>query len=165
MSSGPGSTGYDERLWPGPLGWALVVGFAVLVGVAVWPVRPTAAALAGILTLAGATVAAVRTSPRIQVVDGELRAARAHIEIGWLGQGRVLDRPGVRAALGPGSDARAFVVLRSWLPGAVEVEVVDPQDPTPSWLLSSRHPGLLLAAIEAARPGPLGQAAHSEQIG
>ncbi|WP_199424215.1 DUF3093 domain-containing protein [Actinotalea solisilvae] len=154
---------YRERLWPGPLGWSFVVGFAVLVLIALLPVRVDVAVVAALVSLVVALVVAVRTSARVEVADGELRAGAAHIPVTLLGAGSVLDRAGVRARLGPGSDARTFACLRSWIPGAVEVVVDDPQDPTPAWLVSTRRPAALLAAVEAARRS--GQAAHSEQIG
>lgn len=164
MASSPRSDAlHRERLWPGPLGWSFVVGFAVLVLIALLPVRADVAVVAAVVSLVVALVAAVRTSAVVEVADGELRAGRAHIPVALLGAGSVLDRAGVRAHLGPGSDARTFVCLRSWIPGAVEVVVVDPQDPTPAWLVSTRRPAALLAAVEAARRS--GQAAHSEQIG
>lgn len=154
---------HDERLWPGPGGWAAVVGFALVVLIALVPVDPTIAAVVAVATAVVAGTLVAVTSPRVTVADGVLRAGRAHIPVGLLGEPRVLDRAGVRAALGPGSDARAFACLRSWLPGAVEVAVVDPADPTPTWLVSSRRPTTLRDALLAEQRR--GQAAHSEQIG
>ncbi|NTW38386.1 MAG: DUF3093 domain-containing protein [Cellulomonadaceae bacterium] len=161
MSAEHATPPYRERLWPGPLGWGVVVGFAVFASIALVPVDLRAAAVAGLVTLAIGVGAAVASSPLVQVAGGELTAGSAHIPVALLGTGRALDRAGVRLAMGPGSDARAYVLLRSWLPGAVEIDVVDPADPTPTWLVSSRRPADLLTAIESART----QAAHSEQIG
>lgn len=158
---------HRERLWPGPLGWSFVVVFAVLVLIALLPVDVEVAVVAAAVGLVAAVVVAVRTSAPVVVAQGELRAGRAHIPVALLGPAQVLDRAAVRAHLGPGSDARTYVCLRSWIPGAVEVVVTDPQDPTPAWLVSTRRPAALLAAIEAARAGGSGgsgQAAHSEQI-
>lgn len=162
--SGTGrSVGYLERLLPGPLGWAFVAGFALFVLVALLPVAPPVAAVVAAVTLVAGAVAVAATSALVVVRDGQLRAGRARIPVELLGTGRVLDRDEARAVLGPGSDARVFACYRSWLPGAVLLEVVDPQDPTPAWLVSSRSPARLLAAVEAARGDA--QAAHSEQIG
>lgn len=153
---------HEERLWPGPLGWSFVVGFAVVMVIALVPVGVAAAvAGAGTAVVVGCA-AAVLTAPTVAVRDGELRAGRAHIPVTDLGAGTVLDRATVRRALGPGSDARTFVCLRAWIPGAVHIEVSDPGDPTPAWLVSSRRPSALLAAVEAAQ-GTV-QAAHSVQI-
>jgi len=150
---------YRERLWPGPLGWFLVAVAAVVGGVALTPVGRGAMLAGGLVTLVVAVGGAVRTTASVEVRDGELVAGRARIPVRLLGEPVALDRAEVLAALGPGSDARDFVLLRSWLPGAVVVPVHDPADPTPRWLVSSRHAADLAAAITRA------QAAHSEQIG
>jgi hypothetical protein len=142
---------HRERLWPGPLGWGFVVGFAVLVTISLHPVRADIAYLVGAASLVAAAVVAVRTAAVVEVADGHLRAGVARIPVDLLGTGRVLDREGVRAAVGPGSDARAFALLRAWVGGAVELEVVDPQDPTPTWLVSSRRPAALLEAVLSAQ--------------
>ncbi|MBO1750557.1 DUF3093 domain-containing protein [Actinotalea sp. BY-33] len=164
-SPSPSPPSHAERLWPGPLGWAAVVGFAVLVLIALLPVQPLLAVVVGALALVVLTVAAVRTSPRVVLQHGELRAGPARIPVTDLGVARVLDKAQVRDAMGPGSDARTYVCLRAWIPTAVHVEVVDPRDPTPGWLVSSRRPDELVAAITRAQGRDKDQAAHSEQIG
>lgn len=148
---------HAERLWPGPLGWALVPATAVAAWIILLPVHPVAAAVGAVLALAAALLAAVRSAVRIEVVAGELRVGSAHIPVDALGDPVVLDRAGMHRAVGPGSDARAFVCLRSWVPGGVQVPVTDPRDPTPSWLVSSRRPRSLASALVDARQ------AHSEQ--
>ena len=152
---------FRERLWPGPLGWSFVLGVAAFAFLAVFPINATAAAVAAAATAVIAVVVAVRTATTVAVAGDELRAGDAHIPLRLLGQGTVMDRAGVRVALGPGSDARGFACLRSWVPTAVQVEVLDPADPTPTWLISTRRPSQLLAALAAGRDK--GQAAHSEQ--
>lgn len=148
---------YTERLWPGPLGWALVVGSALAAGVILLPVHPTAALVGAAVTLVAAVVVAVRTATAVEVRGGELHVGAAHIPVTDLGEATPLDRDGMRRALGPGSDARAFVCLRAWIPGGIQVPVTDAADPTPSWLVSTRRPRALASAISGARQ------AHSEQ--
>lgn len=150
---------YRERLWPGPLGWAMLVGAVAVTAVAVVPVGRTAVALTGALTAAVLAGGVWLTTPVVEVSDAVLRAGTARIPVDLLGRPSVLDRTGVRTALGPGSDARDFVLLRSWLPGAVSAPVLDPADPTPRWLICSRHPDQLAEALRAA------QEAHSEHTG
>jgi hypothetical protein len=139
-----------------------VLGFAAFAFLAVFPVSSVAAAAAAVVAAGLGAVVAVRTATTVAVTGGELSAGAAHIPLRLLGPGTVLDRDGIRAALGPGSDARAFACLRSWIPTAVVVEVRDPADPTPTWLISTRRPAQLLAALDAGRDQS--QAAHSEQI-
>jgi cation diffusion facilitator CzcD-associated flavoprotein CzcO len=43
------------------------------------------------------------------------------------------------------------VATRSWLPLAVRVEVVDPDDDTPYWLVGTRQPRELAAALQTHR--------------
>jgi hypothetical protein len=150
---------YRERLWPGPFGWAMIAAAAAVAAVTVSPLGTGAMVLASAATLAVLVAGVLLTSPTVAVREGELVAGAAHIPVGLLGEPRVIDRAGVHAALGPGSDARDFALVRSWLPGAVLVPVVDPADPTPQWLVSSRRAAELASAIQQA------QAAHSEQIG
>jgi hypothetical protein len=48
-------------------------------------------------------------------------------------------------------DSRAFVFARPYLTHAVRVEVRDPDDPTPYWLVFTRRPESLAAALARAR--------------
>lgn len=160
--TGDPTPAFRERLWPGPFGWSVLAGFGVFGFIALVPVDLTAAVVTAVLVLGVGVLLAVRAAAVVAVVDGQLVAGSARIPVRVLGSVEVLHRAGVRAALGPGSDARTYTCLRSWVPGGVLVEVRDPDDPTPAWLVSSRRPVALASAIEAARGRP--QAAHSEQI-
>lgn len=118
---------------------ALVVA---LPGAAAWTISALTLALtAGLLLGYGA--------PRVVVADGELRAGRARIGADHLGAARALDAEETRRTSGRDADARAYLLLRPYLKRAVRVEVTDPADPTPYWLISSRRPDELTAAIDA----------------
>ena len=142
---------FRERLLPGIGGIAAVVGFAFVTFVALSVVDLRAAWATAVAVGVAGLVGAWLTAPVVAVRDGELHAGRAHLPVSLLGPVEVLDREGVRAAMGPGYDPRAFVCLRAWIGGAVTAPVTDPADPTPTWLVSSRRPRALAAAIEAAR--------------
>ncbi len=84
------------------------------------------------------------------VVDGgTFRAGRAHIAGEHLGAVTALDAGEARHLAGPGADARAFLLLRPYAKRAVRVEITDPADPTPYWLVSTRHPEELAQALTA----------------
>lgn len=159
MSPTPPVLPFRERLWPRAWGWVMVAAAAGVAALTVLPLGAGAMALASSGTLVVLLGGVLLTSPTVAVRDGELVAGAAHIPVRLLGEPRVIDRAGVHAALGPGSDARDFALVRASLPGAVVVPVADPADPTPQWLVSSRRAAELAAAIRQA------QAAHSEQIG
>jgi hypothetical protein len=148
----PGSeTRYAERLGV-PLRWwaqgvMLLATFWLAFVVAIPGAVPWL--LTGTLLLLLVLVLGSYGSARIVVADGELRAARAHIGLEHLGEAEALDAEATRWALGPDADARAFLVVRPYLKRAVRVMVTDPADPTPYWLVGSRHPDALAAAINA----------------
>lgn len=102
-------------------------------GTVAWPVTGAALVLlaASFLSYGGA---------RIVVADGELRAGRAHIARAHLGAARSLDAEQTRRVAGVEADARAYLLLRPYLKRAVQVEITDPADPAPYWLVSTRRP-------------------------
>ncbi|WP_435769228.1 DUF3093 domain-containing protein [Nocardioides sp. SYSU DS0651] len=90
---------------------------------------------------------------RVAVADGWFRAGRARIQASYVGAVAALDAEETRRVAGPEADARAYLLLRPYLKRAVRVEIADPADPTPYWLVSSRHPEALARALDAARSG------------
>ncbi|MBS42081.1 MAG: hypothetical protein CMH83_02655 [Nocardioides sp.] len=84
---------------------------------------------------------------RVEVADGWLRAGSAQVEAAYVGGVTALDAEETRRVAGVEADARAFLLLRPYLKRAVRVRLDDPADPTPYWLISSRRPEALAAAL------------------
>jgi Protein of unknown function (DUF3093) len=61
-----------------------------------------------------------------------------------------LDREQTRSRLGPQADPAAHHVVRGWIGPSVMVRLANP-DPVPYWVVSTRRPTELAAAITAAR--------------
>jgi len=125
-------------LWVGPVGPAALVGPVLAVAAGLWWLGRVRVAVA--VTLAGAGAA-------------ELRVDDARLPVRFVGQVVPLDATGRRELLGPSADPLAFVVQRPWIRGAVQVVLDDPADPTPYWLVSSRDPDRLAAALRQAGGG------------
>ena len=142
---------YRERLWPGALGWAIAAGAGVVTTLALVPVNRTLALAAGAVVLAISVVVTIAAAPLVEVGAGELRAGRAHIPVALLGEGATVGPADRRSALGRDLDARAYVCLRAWIPEMVRWDVNDAADATPYWLVSSRRPGELRAAVTAGQ--------------
>jgi hypothetical protein len=146
-----GSDVYRERLivpaswWFAAAGTGLVV--VIILVVTHLPVIVVLAS-AVLVTLAVGWLL-YRYSAVIEVSPAGLGAGRALLP--WWACGAVCALGGdeVRAAFGVDADARAYLLLRSYCPGAVRVHVDDPDDPTPYWLLSSRRPERLAEHIRA----------------
>lgn len=96
---------------------------------------------------------------QIRVQPDRLWVGAANIEWQYVAAARPLDEVATRRRRGPESDARAYLVLRPYLTRAVEVTISDESDPTPYWLISTRAPERLAAAITArcGRPGRSGE--------
>ncbi len=88
---------------------------------------------------------------RVAVADGELLVDDARLPVSVIADVVALDAAGRREVLGVGSHPLAFVVQRPWVPGAVQVVLDDPADPTPYWVVSTRRPVDLATALLAAR--------------
>lgn len=143
---------YDERL-TAPRSWWLIAALAAAAcGLVALPLG-TAAALAAVVAggAAGAVAVSSYGSARIRVVQGSLVAGEARIPVEALGEAFVLDAEEATAWRSYRADPRAYMLLRAYIPTAVRVEVVDPEDPTPYLYLSTRHPGELAAALESVR--------------
>ncbi|MGW4164962.1 DUF3093 domain-containing protein [Streptomyces sp. NPDC004788] len=148
----PAAPSFDERL-TAPRSWWVIVGLFGLSGALImFPLGPVAT-LAGLIVVAALAAAAVSSygSARVRVVAGSLVAGEARIPVSALGAPEVLDAEEARAWRTHKADPRAFMVMRSYVPQAVRVEVTDPADPTPYVYLSSRNPEGLVTALEKAR--------------
>ena len=75
---------------------------------------------------------------------------RAVIEHRYIGAAQALDAAETRNRSGVQADARAHLVLRPYVSTAVEITLDDPDDPVPYWLISSRRPTELAAALDRA---------------
>jgi hypothetical protein len=95
---------------------------------------------------------------RVAVTDGELRVDDARLPVSFVADVVALDAEGRREVLGVGAHPHAFVVQRPWVPGAVQVLLNDPADPTPYWVVSTRRPVELATALLAARDARTGDA-------
>ena len=86
---------------------------------------------------------------RIEVSNGELRVDDARLPVRYIAEVTPLDPGAKRDLLGPYAELYAFVIQRPWIAGAVQVHLEDPADPTPYWIVSSRRPAELAAAVLA----------------
>jgi hypothetical protein len=89
---------------------------------------------------------------RVAVTDGELLVDDARLPLEFVSGATVLDTNAKRDLLGPYAERHAFVVQRPWIGRAVQVHLNDPDDPTPYWIVSSRHPEDLARVLMESVP-------------
>jgi hypothetical protein len=141
---------YDESLRVPLRWWAVATMFLASLLLAFLVALPVTVAflLTGVMTAITVAVFVGYGSAHIVVSDGVLQAGRARIPVDLLAEPVALDAARTRAVAGVEADARAYLLLRPYIQRSVRVRVVDPADPTPYWLLSTRHPRTLAAVLE-----------------
>jgi hypothetical protein len=145
---------YSERLRV-PLSWWLVglffaLSFVTAVG---FYAGPWVAVVAGVVTALAVSVALLWFGRlRVRVDTDGLHAGDALLEWPFVGDVTPLSAAATRERLGAKADPAAWLAVRGYVPGSVEVKVDDPADPHPYWLVSTRAPQELAAALVSRAP-------------
>ncbi|MEO6200515.1 MAG: DUF3093 domain-containing protein [Cryobacterium sp.] len=151
---------YREKLWAAPwlfVATALVIPASILVFAPIS--MPVGLLTAGAL-YAGCVAMLIAASPVVLVRDGVLVAGRARIHTEQLGEAVAFEGEEARQERGPRLDVRAWLLIRGWIDPVVRVPITDQTDPAPYWLVSSRHPRKLAAAINGSRRPASGASAE-----
>jgi len=166
---------YHERLGV-PLSWWLL-GLATILLLATevvagfsWPI-----AVIVYVALTGGLAATLVSwgRPAVVVSESDLRAGPASVPLAAVGEVTALDEAQTRSLRGPRADPAAFLMIRPYLRRAVYVEVTQPGAEThhrlrvhrfrvraeparpaagsPYWLVGTRRPEDLAAAVNRAR--------------
>jgi hypothetical protein len=154
-ASEPATSGgyeFDERLSV-PLWWYLfAVGLGVLLGAEIHMGYPGVRSWIGYATLIPLFALALfwlgRT--RVRVGGGQLSVGDRSVALRHVGRADVVRKADKQIALGPELDPQAYLMHRTWVPSVVRVEVLDPDDPAPYWVFSTREPEKLLEVLGRA---------------
>jgi Protein of unknown function (DUF3093) len=142
---------FRERLTVPLIWWVLAALFALsvllAVGAYLGPTWGIGTSLATMLIAAGIFVSG---SIVITVDEQQIRVGRASIEHSYIAVCQPLDAEQTRRRAGVEADASAHLVLRPYIKTAVEVTLDDKDDPVPYWLISTRDPQRLAAALQEA---------------
>jgi hypothetical protein len=84
---------------------------------------------------------------RLEISGGELRVRGAHLPLRYVTGAVALDAETLRRVVGREGDPAAFVSIRPWIGGGAQVWLDDEDDPTPYWVVSTRHPEQVVRAV------------------
>jgi hypothetical protein len=138
---------YRERLWPSPwvfIATALVIPASLLVFL---PISELAGVVCAIVLYGAIVTVLLVTTPLVEVTDELFAAGRARLPRAVVAGAEPFSGAEATEERGPRLDARAWLLLRGWIPGVVRVRLDDPSDPTPYWLVSTRQPRRLASAL------------------
>jgi Protein of unknown function (DUF3093) len=129
--------------------WVLAFIYFLLLSlvIAIWAAFDGLATTYALFVATAAIVfIAFRMRSTISITNDELRIDSAHIEIKYLGSVEVLDAQSMRLLRTRDADPAAYLAIKFWIPIGVKIEVKDPRDPTPYWLVTSKR-GEEIAAL------------------
>lgn len=145
------TSAFRERLAPGPWMFVTLLLLVPAVMLVMTPLNPSLAVPVAVILYAGFAASLLFLAPTVTVSDGVLTAGQASIPVAQLGEIELLDADALREAIGPGADARAYLMVRGYIHSGIRAAVADPADPAPYWIVTTRKPRTLRAAIEAQR--------------
>ena len=143
---------YRERLHV-PLAWwllavptVLILGATLYAGLAEpWPVI----IMAGLTAVCVALLIAIGLAT-VEVRDGSLRAGKAALPLTSVTEVFTLDENQTTRLRGPRADPAAHLYSRPFLKESVYLAVA-PSGTAPYWLIGTRHPAELAAAVDRCR--------------
>lgn len=146
------ATAFDERLRAPIWLWVAVLAIATTSAITLHGGATGVRAVVPYVVLLPVAVAGLLTVSRgrVQLTGGVLHVPGARIAVDRLGAVTPLSREGTRRMRGPLAEPRALVVTRAWLTRAVRIDLDDALDDTPYWLVGTRHPERLAAALAEA---------------
>jgi hypothetical protein len=150
--TGAAQTEYRERLhtpyWWYPVGLAVAVILAAEFHVSGYPLTDSIP----FLTLPPLSIAIIWVlgRSRLTISSQELSIRGAHIPLRYVSGVVALDARTLRRLIGREGDPQAFVAIRPWIGPGVQLQLDDQDDPTPYWVVSTRHPERVVALLRAS---------------
>lgn len=89
---------------------------------------------------------------RLEIIDGDLRVRGAHIPLREISGAVALDETSLKRLVGREGDPAAFISIRPWIGPGVQLWLDDPEDPTPYWIVSTRHPHEVVDLVRSVHP-------------
>jgi hypothetical protein len=145
---------YHEQLRVPASWWVLGMFTAVTLATTLWAGFSLFVAFACYVVFGGGCAAALLLYGHvtIEVTNGQLRAGSALLPLSEAGEVAALTDAQARVLRGPRADPSAFMLIRPYLRRAVYIEVISGGQAPPYWLLGTRRPAELAAAIQRSRP-------------
>lgn len=143
----PASPEYEERLWPAAWIWAVAAGMAGASILVFAPINIATGVVAAVVIGIVLAILLIVSTPRIRVTNAELEVGRARIERRFIGRVEGFRSEEATVQRGTALNATAYQCIRGWISPVVRVEITDELDRTPYWIMSTRHPEELVAAL------------------
>jgi hypothetical protein len=151
MSNLNESSVYRERILPGIAFYVAALFIPVALFLVALPFDETLPFLVAIGSYLLILLASYLAAPVLSIDKGNFKAGKATIPLSDLGKALVIAKKDQFLERGNKLDQRAFIRFQVGVKGLVKIEVVDAKDPTPYWLVATRHPEVLVGHLNAKR--------------
>ena len=149
--SEPGKTKsplYKERVLPNFGTFAAI--FALLPSIAIIsePFDVRIGLAIGIVVVITIWTLLIFRAPTIELSNLKLKVGRVGIFRNLIGQAEVISKDRIFLERGPNLDPGAHKVFQGSVKTAIKIAILDPEDPTPYWLISTRKPHKLAELLK-----------------
>lgn len=161
---------YRERMWIPWWWWPIALALTALFGYELGlAIRSVSAWILMLAVLPVAVLVCLWIGRRQLVIthrpgtdpdapEGTLHVVgRAHLPLSVIARTVAVPTSARQAALGRQLDPEAFVAQHGWIRPLVLIVLDDPDDPTPYWLIATRNPAQVIAALGSARAEQIDQ--------
>lgn len=142
---------YREWLWPTP--WLFISSLLLIPAVIIVfaPINMSVGIVMAIAMYLAFVLFLVFSTKTVRITDGRFHAGRANIPLEFVGTPEAFTKDEATIQRGQKLDARAWILLKGGIGPVVKLPILDVDDPTPYWLISTRHPAKLLEALNLER--------------
>lgn len=142
---------YRERLYPTlwvPASFFPLVPALILIAA---PFNVWIGVIAAVIVYGAIVVSVYSRTPVVVVTDESFVYGSAMVETEFIGSVSAYSGNAARLQRGVELDSRAWTKFKAFMDGVVKIEIIDPNDPTPYWLVATRNPEKLATALRQAR--------------
>lgn len=138
---------FHEKIWPSFGSWMWPILISLTAGIAFAPISPVLGWSIGIAVMIALAVTMILRVPSIEVTSETVSVGRANIERKYIGEVIGYRSEEAFKQRGQKLHGLAYMLLRGYLDAVVRLEVTDERDATPYWIVSTRRPEELTAAL------------------
>jgi len=142
---------YNERVLPSMSFYVAGLFLPMALFLIALPFSDPLAVLVALSSYSLLIVVTVHLSPKILVTGSQFQVSRATIALSSLGSATAIARKDQFSAKGANLSPLVYTKFQVGVKGLVRIELTDEKDQTPYWLVSTRHPEVLVGHLNARR--------------
>jgi len=134
-----------------PASWIYIAALLIIPAIilVLAPINMLLGVILSLTVYSTIVVLLVVKAPSIELTETTLRVGKANISRLELGAASAFSGTYAVEQRGTKLDGRAWLMFTGWVDPVVRIDIIDPLDPVPYWLISTRHPEKFVAALRA----------------